>query len=323
MEITLCSNGETKNFCVDSLEGKRIDAALAEVCGGVTRSALQRLISQGSVLVNGKTVPKSFVLKTGDSISASLADTREGGALPENIPLAIVYEDDDIIVVDKPRGMVVHPAPGHKAGTLANALMHHCGGSLSGINGQIRPGIVHRIDKDTSGLIVAAKNDRAHRRLAALLAERKIKREYLAVALGDIKTDEFEIDKPIGRNPSDRKKMAVISAHSNAKSRNALTFVKVLERSGKHTFLSARLETGRTHQIRVHMASIGHPLLGDRVYGPQKQPLGFEGQVLHAQRLALTHPATGESMVFETELPEYFAKALKKTMPIRFYFQNQ
>ena len=227
--------------------------------------------------------------------------------IPQNIPLDILYEDDDVIVINKPQGMVVHPAPGHYTDTLVNALLYHCGDSLSGINGIMRPGIVHRIDMDTSGVIMAAKNNNAHRSLALQLAEHSITRKYNAIVYNNIKEDEGTIDKPLGRNPSDRKKMAVIPG-----GRRAVTHYRVLDRLGKFTYIEAQLETGRTHQIRVHMTYAGHPLLGDSVYGPKKQPFNLKGQVLHARVLGFVHPVTGEYMEFESPLPEYFQKLLER-----------
>jgi len=278
----------------------------------LSRSFIKKLIDNGEIKVNGKMVKASFVPKYGDEIELFLPDTVVPDIEPENIPLDIVYEDDDVIVINKPKGMVVHPAAGNYTGTMVNALMYHCGDRLSGINGVLRPGIVHRIDKDTTGLIIAAKNDKAHRSLAEQLKEHSITRRYKAIVLGTFKDKEGRVEATIGRSPSDRKKMA-----ANVKNgKDAATNYTVLgEIAGKYSYIECKLETGRTHQIRVHMAYIGHPLLGDDVYGPYKagqKVLGMEytGQCLHAGVLGFIHPSTGEYMEFETELPEYFQKLL-------------
>ncbi len=288
--------------------GRRIDVYLSDMLEDVSRSALQKLIEKGEILVNGSSVGKNYKLREGDELTVNIPEPESINILPENIPLDILYEDDDLIVVNKPQDMVVHPAPGHYTGTLVNALMYHCGDNLSGINGVLRPGIVHRIDKDTSGVLVVAKSEIAHRGLTAQLAEHSMKRVYNAIVYNSFKEDEGTVDKMIGRNPNDRKKMAVVQRGG----RNAVTHYHVLERLGKFAFLELRLETGRTHQIRVHMASIGHPLLGDAVYGPAKQPYALKGQVLHAKVLGFIHPVTGEYMEFETELPDYFKALIKK-----------
>lgn len=288
--------------------GKRADVVLSERFS-VTRTAAARLLDEGAALVNDMAAAKNRKLKEGDILSLELPPVRETETLPENIPLSIVYEDDDIAVIDKPKGMVVHPAAGNEDGTLVNALLYHMGDRLSGIGGERRPGIVHRIDKDTSGLLVIAKNDFAHNILSEGLKTHSIDREYMAVAIGNFKEDSGTVNKPIDRNPKDRKKMAVVAG-----GREAITHYTVAERFGQYTLLAIKLETGRTHQIRVHMSSIGHPLLGDEVYGGGKSNLKIhlEGQTLHAYRLTLTHPRSGEVMTFESPLPEYFEKILEK-----------
>lgn len=287
--------------------GKRIDVFAAENYEELSRSGLKKIIDTGGVTVNNKTVKANYKLRTGDIVTMNIPESVPLEIIPQNIPLDILYEDDDVIVINKPQGMVVHPAPGHYTDTLVNALLYHCGDSLSGINGIMRPGIVHRIDMDTSGVIMAAKNNNAHRSLALQLAEHSITRKYNAIVYNNIKEDEGTIDKPLGRNPSDRKKMAVIPG-----GRRAVTHYRVLDRLGKFTYIEAQLETGRTHQIRVHMTYAGHPLLGDSVYGPKKQPFNLKGQVLHARVLGFVHPVTGEYMEFESPLPEYFQKLLER-----------
>ena len=285
--------------------GTRIDVFAAENSDALSRSGFKKLIAEGNVLVNDKAVKANYKLRKNDIVTLIIPEAEPLEIIPQNIPLDILYEDDDVIVINKPQGMVVHPAPGHYTDTLVNALLYHCGDSLSGINGVMRPGIVHRIDMDTSGVIMAAKNNNAHRSLAAQLAEHSITRKYNAIVYNNIKEDEGTVDKPIARNPSDRKKMAVVPG-----GRRAVTHYRVLERLGKFTFIEAQLETGRTHQIRVHMTYIGHPLLGDSVYGPKKQPFNLKVQVLHARVLGFIHPRTGEYMEFESELPEYFTRLL-------------
>ena len=287
--------------------GKRIDVFAAENYEELSRSGLKKIIDAGGVTVNNKTVKANYKLRTGDIVTMNIPESVPLEIIPQNIPLDILYEDDDVIVINKPQGMVVHPAPGHYTDTLVNALLYHCGDSLSGINGIMRPGIVHRIDMDTSGVIMAAKNNNAHRSLALQLAEHSITRKYNAIVYNNIKEDEGTIDKPLGRNPSDRKKMAVVPG-----GRRAVTHYRVLDRNGKFTYIEAQLETGRTHQIRVHMTYAGHPLLGDSVYGPKKQPFNLKGQVLHARVLGFVHPVTGEYMEFESPLPEYFQKLLER-----------
>ena len=288
--------------------GTRIDVFLAENMEDLSRSGVQKLIDEGMITLNGGKTKANYKLREKDIIDVTVPEVKEVEILPEDIPLDILYEDADVIVVNKPQGMVVHPAPGHTSGTLVNALMFHCGDDLSGINGEKRPGIVHRIDKDTSGVLMIAKNDMAHQSLAAQLAEHSITRKYNAVVYNGFNEDEGTIDKPIGRNPQDRKKMAVTEKHS----RHAVTHYRVMERMEKFTLIEAQLETGRTHQIRVHMTDIGHPLLGDPVYGPKKQPINLEGQALHARVLGFIHPRTGEYMEFEAPVPEYFTELVKK-----------
>ena len=294
--------------------GKRLDAYLAEFAD-VSRSAATKLIESGSVTVCGRTCEKKYLVKEKDEIEMIIPEVEEYEAQPEDIPLNIVYEDTDIIVINKPSGMVVHPAPGNYTGTLVNALLYHCKDSLSGIGGVMRPGIVHRIDKDTSGLLVVAKNDMSHRALSEELGYHGIEREYHALVRGGFKETEGTVDLPIGRHPIDRKKMAVIKSGENA--REAITHYEVIRGYGQITYLKLKLETGRTHQIRVHMSHLGHALLGDEVYAntktmfeKQHAPL-FDGQILHAKKLSLTHPRTKERMVFECDLPDNFKKLIE------------
>lgn len=286
----------------------RLDKYLVEVLDDFTRSAVVRLISDGNVAVNGTTASKNYKLKLSDNIAVEIPDAVPLEAVSENIPLDIVYEDDDLLVVNKPKGMVVHPAPGNYSGTLVNALLYHCKDSLSGINGVIRPGIVHRIDKDTSGLLMVAKNDRAHLDLAEQIKEHSFFRAYEAVAYGNFRDDEGTVNQPIGRNPNDRKKMAVVYKNSKP----AVTHYEVIKRYGDFTHIRCVLETGRTHQIRVHMAHIGHSLAGDSVYGPKKVITSLNGQCLHAGELGFVHPTTKEYMSFKAPLPEYFTDFLTK-----------
>jgi len=288
--------------------GSRIDVFIAENIEELSRSGVQRLIEEGLIKLNGSPVKANYKLREKDIIDVEVPEAKTVEILPENIPLDILYEDKDVIIVNKPQGMVVHPAPGHTSGTLVNALMYHCGDELSGINGEKRPGIVHRIDKDTSGVLMIAKNDVAHQSLAEQLAEHSITRKYNAIVFNGFQEDEGTVDQPIGRNPLDRKKMAVTQKHS----RRAVTNYRVLERMGNFTFIEAQLETGRTHQIRVHLTFIGHPLLGDTVYGPKKQPFHLEGQALHARVLGFVHPTTGQYMEFEAPLPENYEKLLMR-----------
>ena len=297
-----------EHFCLivtEDMEDNRIDKCVSEAMGDqLSRSFLQKLIKEGRLLVNGKTVKSSYCVKADDEICFDIPDAVEPDILPEDIPLTILYEDSDVIVVDKPKGMVVHPAAGHFSGTLVNALMFHCKGQLSGINGIMRPGIVHRIDKDTSGSLVVCKNDKAHASLAMQFKEHSITRRYYAICQGVLKEDEGVIDKPIGRHPTERKKMAV----NEKNGKRAVTHYKVLERYRDYTFVECVLETGRTHQIRVHMSSIGHPLLGDFIYG-KKDYKGL-GQMLHAKTLGFIHPVTGEYLEVQAELPDYFTECL-------------
>ena len=288
--------------------GERVDVLLSRTIENVTRSAAARLLEEGAVLLCGKPVKKNYKTCPGDTFTVLLPEPEPLEAVPQNIPLDVVYEDGDVIVVNKPVGMVVHPAAGHPDGTLVNALLYHCGNSLSGINGTLRPGIVHRIDRDTSGLIIAAKNDLAHQSLADQLQDHSLYREYEAVCVGNLKEDNATINAPINRHPSDRKKMAV--DHNGG--RHAVTHYTVLARFPGYTHVQCRLETGRTHQIRVHMASTGHPLLGDMVYGSKKPYPGLAGQCLHARKLTFTHPRTGVAMTVECPLPDWFVQVLTK-----------
>lgn len=286
---------------------KRIDVFLNDELD-ISRSSIQRLIEQGNITVNNKNTSKNYKLRANDIIQVDIPEPVEIEILAEDIPLDILYEDKDVIVINKPQNMVVHPAAGHYTGTLVNALMYHCGKDLSGINGVMRPGIVHRIDKDTSGVLVVAKNDVTHLSLTKQLATHSMKRIYNAIVFNCFSEEEGVINQPIGRNPKDRKKMAVTQKGS----RHAVTHYKQLKKLGKFSLMELRLETGRTHQIRVHMAYIGHPLLGDKVYGSQKQPYNLIGQVLHARVLGFIHPTTNEYMEFETPLPEYFEKLIER-----------
>jgi len=288
--------------------GERADAFLARVIPDLTRSAAQRLLEEGAVTLSGRPVKKNYKTAPGDVLEVALSEPEPVDIVPQDIPLDVVYEDGDVIVVNKPVGLVVHPAPGHPDGTLVNALLYHCGDSLSGINGELRPGIVHRIDRDTSGLIIAAKNDRAHLALAAQLQDHSLARVYEAVAVGNLKEDEGTVDAPIGRHPVDRKKMAIDWKDG----RRAVTHWTVLGRYPGYTHIQCRLETGRTHQIRVHMASLGHPLLGDVVYGSKKLWPGLAGQCLHARKLKFIHPTTNELVEVECPLPDWFEKVLKQ-----------
>ena len=291
----------------EEYDGERLDKYLSLVNETLSRSFLQKLIKDGEVLVNGRVPKASLKLSENDSICLNVPQTIVPDILPEPIDIDIIYEDDDVILVNKPKGMVVHPGAGHFSGTLVNALMYHCGSSLSGINGIARPGIVHRIDKDTTGIIIACKNDRSHRLIAQQLKDHTVTRRYYAICHGNIKEDELTIDAPLGRHPVDRKKVAIVRD-----GRNAVTHVKVLERYGTYTFIECRLETGRMHQIRVHLASKGHPLLGDEVYGPADNRYRTTGQTLHAYVLGFIHPTTGEYMEFQAELPGYFRALLER-----------
>ena len=292
-------------FVTAEESGVRIDALLTQY--GLTRSAAQRLIAKEQVTREGKAIKKSEIVELGDTYRVVMEEPAPVELLPENIPLEVMYEDEDVIVLNKPKGMVVHPAPGHPNGTLVNALMHHCGSSLSGIGGQLRPGIVHRLDMDTSGLIIAAKNDFAHQSLSAQLADRSLSRVYEAVVRGSFREDSGTVDAPIGRHPADRKRMAVTERNS----RHAVTHWEVIARYEGWSHIRCILQTGRTHQIRVHMAHLGHPLLGDTLYGG-KADKGQSTQCLHARRLKFVHPRTGESIALESPLPEYFQSALSR-----------
>ena len=289
-------------------EGMRLDKFLSVRVEELTRSAAERLAEQGQVSSGGKTLEKKYRLRAGDAIEVILPEPVGLDILPEAIPLDIRYEDADLLVVNKPKGLVVHPAAGHAGGTLVNALLAHCGDSLSGINGVIRPGIVHRIDKDTSGLLIVAKNDFAHQRLAEQIKEHSFTRMYEAVVHGNLKEDTGTIDAPIGRHPTDRKRMAVTEKNS----RHAVTHFEVLARYKGFTHVRLKLETGRTHQIRVHMAYIGHPVAGDPVYGPKKPVPNLDGQCLHARVIGFVHPRTGEYLEITSELPSYFTAFLEK-----------
>ncbi len=298
-----------QEFQVETETNERIDKFLSVQMEELSRSYVQKLIKDGHVKVDGKVVKANYKLSYDEWIQVTIPDLTAPDIVPENIPLDILYEDDDILIVNKPKGMVVHPAAGHYSGTLVNALMYYCGDCLSGINGVMRPGIVHRIDMDTTGSLLVCKNDFAHQNLAEQLKVHSIKRVYHAIVHGNIKEDSGTINEPIGRHPTERKKMCVNPQNG----REAVTHYEVLERFGNYTYIACRLETGRTHQIRVHMASIHHPLLGDRVYGPQKCPFPeLQGQTLHAKILGITHPRTGEYLEIDAPLPEYFEKLLQK-----------
>ncbi|GHU50013.1 pseudouridine synthase [Clostridia bacterium] len=297
------------SYLVDEDEaGVRVDVLLSERLPGVSRNYVQNLIAEGAVTINGHMGVKSNIVKEGDLVRAYVREPEPLNVLPEDIPVNIIYEDDDILVVDKGKGMVVHPAPGNETGTLVNALLFHCGDRLSSINGVLRPGIVHRIDKDTSGLLVVAKNDIAHRKLSADLAVHDIRREYRALVYNNFDVDEGTVDLPIGRDPSNRLRQAVV----NTGGREATTHFRVLERFGDFTYLALTLKTGRTHQIRVHMSYIKHPVLGDPLYGPKRRTFGLETQMLHGGILAFRHPVTGETMEFNSPKPPEFERILSK-----------
>lgn len=287
---------------------ERIDKFLSAQLPEQSRSYLQKIIKEGSVLVNGSPVKASYRMDDQDEVTIDLPELKEPEIEAENIPLDILYEDDDILVVNKPKGMVVHPAPGHYSHTLVNAVLYHCGENLSGINGVIRPGIVHRIDMNTTGSLLICKNDKAHQILAEQLKEHSITRKYHAIVHGNLKEDTGTVNAPIGRHPTDRKKMSTKAPNG----RHAVTHYRVLERFGNFTYIECQLETGRTHQIRVHMSSIGHPILGDEIYGPAKCPYKLQGQTLHAKILGITHPSTGEYIEFDAPLPDYFKDLLNK-----------
>ena len=297
--ILLRASEESKN--------QRLDAFLASSLDGLTRSQATRLIESGEVAVDGKSVSKSYTLAGGEDVAVTLPEPEPVEAVPQDIPLDVVYEDADVIVVNKPSGMVVHPAPGHPDGTLVNALLYHCAGTLSGIGGALRPGIVHRIDRDTSGLIIAAKNDAAHQYLSAQLADHTLARTYECIVVGALREDRGTVNAPIARHPTDRKRMAVV-----ADGREAVTHWEVIARYPGYTHVRCRLETGRTHQIRVHMAYIGHPILGDTVYGAKKEVPGLTGQCLHAVGLRFLHPRTHEVMELSCPLPDEFTRMLQK-----------
>lgn len=300
---------EQLEFLMDSQEaGNRIDRVLAEKCTDYSRSYLQKLLKDGMVSVNGKAVKSNYKVQEKECIRLTLPDAKELSILPEEIPLDILYEDEYLLVVNKPKNMVVHPSAGHMEGTLVNAVLAHCQGKLSGINGVLRPGIVHRIDKDTTGALLICKDDVTHRALAEQLKEHSIKRRYRAIAYGSFKEEEGVVEGPIGRHPVDRKKMAI--NYKNGK--DAVTHYHVLERFENAAYLECRLETGRTHQIRVHLSSIGHPLLGDEVYGSGRNPYHLQGQALHAMVLGFVHPHTGEYLELEAPLPDYFVNLLNK-----------
>lgn len=286
---------------------RRIDVFLANKLESFSRSYIQDLIKKGKVTINGKAVKANYRLREGESVVLDIPKLEPLEILPENIPLDILYEDDDVILVNKPKGMVVHPAAGHYSGTLVNALLYHCKDNLSGINGVLRPGIVHRIDMDTTGVIIACKNDNAHQHIAKQLAEHSITRRYVAIVTGNLKDDEGVVNAPIARSKNDRKKMAV-----DKEGKTAVTHYKVLERLNNYTYIECVLETGRTHQIRVHMSYIHHPLLGDEVYSGKKESMKLEGQCLHARVLGFIHPRTNEYMEFEAPIPEYFNEILRK-----------
>lgn len=291
----------------EEMEDERIDRALSGLIDSLSRSYIQKLFSEGRITVNGKNMKPSYRVKSEDQIRVIVPAAITPNIVPENIPLDILFEDNDVIIVNKPKGMVVHPAPGHYSGTLVNALLYHCSGELSGINGVLRPGIVHRIDRDTTGSIIACKNDKAHTCIAQQLKEHTIVRKYHAIVHGNMKNDEGTIHTLIGRHPSDRKKMAVLKSGG----KEAVTHYRVLKQFEKYTYIELRLETGRTHQIRVHMAYLGHPLLGDTVYGPANSPYKLEGQTLHAKILGFHHPQTGEYIETDAPLPEYFNRLLR------------
>ena len=295
-------------FEIQENQQMRLDKYLAEQFPEQTRSYLQKLIKEGQVLVNGKTVKSGYQLSKGDEVSVTIPEPKELDVEPQKMNLDIVYEDEDVILINKPKGMVVHPAPGHTTDTLVNGLLYHCKDNLSGINGVARPGIVHRIDRDTTGILIVCKNDMSHNSIAAQLKEHSINRRYRALVHGNLKEDTGTVEGPIGRHPVDRKKMAI----NERNGKPAVTHYTVLERFGNYTLIECKLETGRTHQIRVHMTSIGHPLVGDEVYGPAKSPFKLQGQCLHAMVLGFVHPRTGEYMEFSADLPEYFKDLLKK-----------
>lgn len=289
------------------MEGERIDKCISNYVETLSRSYIQKIIKEGKAYINDAPVKSNYKVRVDDKVQFTIPDCEEPDIPPQDIPLDIIYEDKDVLIVNKPKNMVVHPAPGHYEGTLVNAIMYHCHNDLSGINGVLRPGIVHRIDKDTTGSLIICKNDEAHRKIAEQLKEHSITRKYRAIVYGRISNDEGAVDAPIGRHPTDRKKMAI----NERNGKPAITHYKVLERFEKYTYIECQLETGRTHQIRVHMTSIGHPLLGDEVYGNAKCPFKLEGQTLHAMTIGFIHPSTNQYVEYEAPLPEYFERLLQ------------
>lgn len=304
-----CMAEANYRFCIaEPHVGLRIDKYLSNEMPDFSRSFLQNLLSRELVCVNEKPVKANYKLRTGDEITVQIPPQKAVEIVAEDIPLSILYEDEDVLIVNKPKGMVVHPSAGHESGTLVNAIMYHCKDNLSGINGEIRPGIVHRIDMDTTGSLIICKNDKAHQNIAKQIQVHSINRIYEGIVMGVLKEDEGTVKTLIGRSPSDRKKMAVVTQNG----KEAITHYKVLKRFRNYTYVQFKLETGRTHQIRVHMAHLHHPLLGDTVYGPAKQPFSLKGQTLHAKIIGFEHPTTKEYVEFEAPLPEYFTKLLKK-----------
>lgn len=303
---------QKKIICVQaSYEGMRLDKALADMLSDVSRSLIQHKLKEGSILVNQVARKANYRVSEGDVIEITFGPLKETEILPENLPLEILYEDSDLLIVNKPKGMVVHPAAGHMSGTLVNAVLWHCRDSLSGINGELRPGIVHRIDMNTTGSLIVCKNDAAHVKIAEQIKEHSIRRVYQGIVIGEIRESQGTIHKTVGRHPRDRKKMAVHVPNG----KDAITHYRVLRRFAGYTYMEFVLETGRTHQIRVHMASIGHPLLGDDLYGPSKNKFHLQGQTLHAKTIGFVHPSTNEYMEVDAPLPAYFKELLKKLFP--------
>lgn len=295
------------SYQIEAGEEERLDKSLSDAVPELSRSYIQKCIKEGLALVNGKPCKANYRLRVEDEVSFQIPEAVEPSIGAENIPLSVLYEDEDVLVVDKPKGMVVHPAPGHYSGTLVNAALYHCKGQLSGINGVLRPGIVHRIDRDTTGSLIICKNDSAHQAIAAQLKEHSLNRSYRAIVWGEMPEEEGTIDAPIGRDERDRKRMAI----NEKNGKDAVTHYRVLERFREYTYIECRLETGRTHQIRVHMTSIGHPLLGDEVYGQRKSPFHLEGQTLHAYTLGFAHPRTQAYTEVKAPLPAYFIRLLE------------